>query len=268
MIVGLVPTYREGPLAADAVRSLLPCCDAILVTEGPIGEPTDAGTPTDISELKRNPKVTFTTGAWPTEISKRNAMLERTRRYPAPVWGVYLDADEVMINAELIPSLIWASEQHAEPGNDVTAIPIMRTEIDGGVGRNHRIIRLDRLERHVLSMSQWQFYDQVTVAIFPSIHVWRAGEPVTETARPPLQGEPHFHHRAYLRPPVRGEQRLHKLEGTDYIEQNREALESLGFPAEQGAPVIIDRPEMIIATDTGKTDPDPLGILRGIKGGK
>lgn len=262
MIVGLVPTYREGPLAADAIRSLLPCCNVVFVAEGPIGDPTGHGDPTDLSEFKRNPRVTVTHGTWPTEITKRNAMLQRTRRYPAPVWGVYLDGDEVLINAELVPSLIWAAEQQAEPGNDVTAIPLLRTEVDGEVGRNYRLIRLDRLERHVLSMSQWQFYGQATTAIFPTVHVWRPGETVTETNRPPLQGEVHFHHRAYLRPPVRGQQRLHKREQDDYVEQNRAALERLGFVAEEGTPVIIDRPELIIATDTGETNPDPFGITR------
>lgn len=265
MIVGLVPTYREGPLAADAVRSLLPACDAILVTEGAIGTPTGAGQPTQWPrDLQKNPKVTFTVKSeWVNEAAKRNFMLERTRRYPSPVWGVYVDADEVLLHAELIPSVIWSAEQRAEPGNDVAAIPILITEPSGGVARIHRLIRLDRLERHVLSMSQLQFFNQDTVAVFPNISIWQPGEAVTPTNRPPLPGEPHLHHRHYLRPPVRDEHRLHKIEVADYVQQNREAIAAMGFSADDGGtPVHIERPELIIATDTGETDPDPFGITR------
>ncbi len=224
----------------------------MLVNEGPVGAATDTGSPTDLTEFKRNPKVVQSVSAsgHASEIAKRNAMLERTRRYPPPVWGVFCDADEVLIHGELVPSLIWAAEQRTEPGNDVTAIPLLKTEVDGSVARGHRIIRLDRLERHVLSMSQMKFYGQDIIPIFPSVGIWRPGETVTETNRPPQPGEPHIHHRSYLRPPARSEYRLHKTEIADYVAQNRDAIAALGFTAEDGGtPVRVDRPEIIIAQE-------------------
>jgi hypothetical protein len=270
MIVGLVPTYREGPLAADAVRSLLPCCDAILVTEGHVGQPHEHGDPTDPTSFRKIPRVTWTNkpGGWANEAAKRNEMLQRTRRYPPPVWGVYVDADEVLINGELIPSIIWAAERRAEPGNDVVAIPLHITQVDGSVARIHRVIRLDRLDRHVLSMSQLQFIDQSTTAVFPNIALWRPGEPIGPENRPPLLGEPSLHHRDYLRPPKREDLRLHKLEVDEYVNDTRAELARLGFNAEDGGtPIHVDRPELIIATDTGKRDQhDPFGLTRQ-KGG-
>jgi hypothetical protein len=111
-------------------------------------------------------------------------------------------------------------------------------------------------------MSQLQFKGQATVPIFPSVPVWRPGEPVTELARMPLAGEPHIHHRAYLRPPSR-DHRLHKVEVADYIAQNRDELARLGFRAEDGAPVIVDRPDLIVAHDTGEVDAfDPYGLTK------
>lgn len=271
MIVGLVPTHREGPLAADAVRSLLACCNTVMLTEGPIGgTPSDVGEPTDIGVLRRDSRVLVTArGKWTTEADKRNGMLERTRRYPPPVWGVYVDADEVLLHGELIPSLIWAAEQQqAGTGNDVTAIPLAVTEIDGSVGRAHRLIRLDRLERHVLSCSQLQFAGQSIVTTFPVVPVWRPGEPLTATNRPPMAGEPHVHHRQYLRPPTRSEHRLHAAEIGDFAEQHRTALERIGMrPNSAAATPLQNDPtdlDLIVASDASDIVPpdDPYGILR------
>lgn len=228
-LVGLCPTYREGPLAASAVRSLLECCRVVVVFEGPISGAPEDGYPTDLDEFRKNQRVVIKTGVWESEVAKRNAMLEFTRRYPAPTWGVYLDADEILIDAQYIPDYIWASEVNHTGEMPVAAIPMLIQEVDASVGRLHRIIRLDLLEAHVLSMSQWKFKGWDSIVTFPLVAVWRPGEDVTEHARPPMQGEPHIHHRSYYRPPKRGEYRLHQLEGDDFRELERSALEKLGI---------------------------------------
>jgi hypothetical protein len=255
-----MPTHREGPLAADAIRSMLPACDVVIVNEGPIrGADTTAGEPTILpGDLYKDQRVIFHPWVargnepWVNEAAKRNHMLERTRRYGSPLWGLYVDADEVLIHPELIPSLVWAAERIV-PG--VVSIPLLVTEVDGSVGRIQRLFRLDQLEAHVLSMSQLKFKGIDTVTVFPTIHEWRPGEPVTPTNRQPLQGEPHLHHRSYLRPPVRGEHRLHRVEVADYVAQNREELARLGFTAEDGAAPL---PE---------TTPSGLIIARELKEG-
>jgi hypothetical protein len=256
-LVGIVATYREGPLAASAIRSILPHVDNVVVFEGPVGDGTDApdAYETDLTAFRKNSRVIIQYGKWQTDADKRNAMLAYTRRMPTPTWAVYLDADEVFIGAEYIRDLIWAAHVNAPDGQRVTAIPVHTTEVDSSVGRIHRLIRMDALERHVLSMSQLKFFDQETLAVFPVIPVWRPGEPVTEFARPPMQGEPHIHHRSYYRPTDRGRLRLHVQEVDDF---NAALLEPQGFPRQEVQAV---EPA---AADLPPQQPiaDPFGILR------
>lgn len=254
-LVGIVPTFREGPLAASAIRSLLPHVDNVLVCEGPVGDAPADGHETDLAEFRKNPRVIVKHGEWQGEAAKRNAMLEYTRRMPAPTWGVYLDADEIFLGAEYIRDLIWAAEVNAEEGREVTAIPVRITEVDSSVGHIHRLIRLDMLERHVLSMSQLQFAGSPIVATFPLIPLWKPGEPISAHARPPMQGEPHIHHRSYYRPPKRGEFRLHAAEVDDFHELERKALTELGItPSHPGFTPVHQDPGFIVAREVENSE--------------
>lgn len=259
-LVGLVPTYNEGALAAGAIRSLLPHVDNVIVYEGPVGDAPATGDPTDLTEFRRNSRVVVTVGDWETEAGKRNEMLRSTRRMPTPTWGVYLDADEVFVGAEYLREYIWAAEQRAEPGRDTSALPVLISEVDGSVGRVHRIIRLDLLDRHVLSMSQLQFKGQEVIATFPVIPVWRPHEPITADEYggyrgPILTGTPHIHHRAYYRPPRRGEYRLHAQEIKDFDEQ---------FGIKSNAVPVHQDPGFIVAHEQDAPPPfDPFNILGG-----
>lgn len=248
-LVGIVPTYREGQLAAAAIRSILPHVDTVIVFEGPVGDATDEGYETDLREFGRNQRVVIRHGAWGVEADKRNAMLEYTRRLPKPTWGLYVDADEVFVGAEYVRDYIWAAQVRNE-NESVTALPVNITEVDGSVGRIHRIIRLDMLERHVLSMSQLQFFGQSFVAVFPVVPVWRPGEPVrvedNEYKGPPLLGTPSIHHRPYYRPPRRGEYRLHAEEIADFNED----LRRLGIkPEAPGMVPVHQDPGFIVARE-------------------
>jgi|SRR5215469_4974011 len=219
MIVGMVPTYKEGLLARDAIKSILPICKTVLVFEGPIkGAPTE-GIDTDFSYFRKSPQVIVKRGEWNSEVAKRNAMLEYTRRFPAPVWGLYLDADEVMLWPEYIDSYIEACDAQAPEGEINVACPLLRVEIDGSVQTLKRIIRLDQLERHILSMSQWKFFGSDISVTFPAI----------PEERTPNQGEPHIFHRAFLRPPKRGGFRLYEEEIKDFQLLEKKAREELGL---------------------------------------
>lgn len=220
MIVGLVSTWNEGGLAAGAIRSLLPCCDVVRVCDGPLvplGDKLPAETNrTRLDMFKREQRVIVQRGRWENEHGKRNYMLGQTRRYPAPTWGVYLDADEILLWGEYLPELIDAAVSNAPAGEQTASVPILISEVDSSVGRVHRIIRLDLLERHVLSMSQFEFKTFAGVVTLPLLPVWRPGEPVTHLNRPPMQGEPHIHHRAYYRPAGVERERLHAREVRDF----------------------------------------------------
>lgn len=257
MLVGMLPTYREGPLAASAARCLFRCCDVVVSYEGPVGHAPETGVATEWpKDLARNPKLIRKTGEWADEVAKRNAMLEFTRRYPAPVWGVFLDADEILLGAEWIPDLIWAAGQNQDEGRVVSAIPLLIQEVDSSVGRIHRLIRLDLLERHVLSMSQMLFYGGYgLVTVFPVVPLWRPGQAVTEFNRPPMEGEPHIHHRSYYRPRGRTDFRLHKEEGAAFLELERKALKDLGITPDGGGVPVNQDPGFIVARDTGEVEP-------------
>lgn len=219
MIVGLVSTWREGTLPRNAVASLLECCRWVLVCDGPVGELEVAGAETDLGELARAKGVCLWTGdSWRTEHEKRNAMLEWAKRrgWPTPLWGVYLDGDELLIGARYLPDLIDAATALAPAGEDTASIPLLITEANWSVGKVHRVIRLDLLERHVLSMSQFLFRGSSTVVTFPLQATWAPGEPMTPHNRPPFQGEPHIHHRSYYRPTQAERPRLSALEVEDF----------------------------------------------------
>ena len=226
MIVGMIPTYKEGKLARDAIISIGPAVDCILVFEGPIVGAPDSGIDTDYRKLGKSleSKVIRKSGSWKSEVHKRNEMLEFTRRYNrnGPVWGLYLDADEVILWPEYIESYIEACDAQAPEGEVNAACPLLRVEIDGSVQKLHRIIRLDLLERHVLSMSQWKFFGSEMIVTFPAI----------PEERTPNQGEPHIFHRAFLRPPKRGDFRLYEKEIEDFTLLEKLERERLGITSE------------------------------------
>lgn len=254
MIVGMIPTYKEGKLAIDAINSLLPICKTILVFEGPItGAPSD-GIDTDFSYFKKQQKVIVKYGTWKNEIEKRNQMLDYTRRYPAPTWGIYLDADEVILWPEYIESYIEACDAQAPEDQVNVACPLLRVEIDGSVQTLKRIIRLDLLETHLLSMSQWKFVGSDVAVTFPAI----------PSERMPNQGEPHIFHRAFLRPPKRGGFRLYEREIEDFTLLEKLERERLGIDTPAGAiPVQKDGAFVPIEKPAGEPD-DPYGILKGV----
>lgn len=244
MIVGMVPTYREGILAADAITSLLPIADVVLVYEGPIsGAPSD-GIDTDFKQFKKNQKVIVKHGEWDSEVHKRNSMLDQTRRYPAPTWGIFLDADEVLLWGEYVASYIEHCDSQSPDGRVNVACPILRVEEDGSTQKLTRIIRLDMLEKHLLASSQWKFFSSDIAVTFPA-------EPFD---RAPWQGEPHVLHRPYLRPKSRHGFRLSDIESADFTKMEKAIAEPLGMEAKGAIPKVIDRPELIIAQDSGQVE--------------
>lgn len=268
MIVGMIPTYKEGLLARDAINSILPVCKSILVFEGPIsGAPSD-GIDSDFSLFRKNPKVIVKHGKWESEVAKRNSMLDSTRRFPTPTWGIYLDADEVMLWPEYLDSYIEACDAQSPEGQVNVVCPLLRVEIDGSIQSLKRIIRLDLLERHMLSMSQWKFYGSDIAVTFPAI----------PEERTPNQGEPHIFHRAFLRPPKRGGFRLYEEEIKDFgllEKMHREKLGMTDLPPAGAIPVQKDG--VFVPIEEGNNDtssalpleiPSASAIERAIKKGK
>jgi hypothetical protein len=232
MIVGLVSCYREGRLAQDAVQSLLSCCDAVRVLEGPIGEPADGGRDTDWKAFHRDPRVIVQAGGWETDAAKRTALLQTTRRYPPPVWGVIVDGDELLMYGDGIPALLEHHEQEAEARGEVSWGATLRlVEGDGSCGLiMARLLRLDLIERWLISSYHLLLKNGVEVSR-PNAYLLAGAEADRDELEPstgmqvrrPLQGEPHILHRSFLRPPQRTAERQSKLEGSEFDRLVRDA---------------------------------------------
>ena len=250
MIVGLVSCYREGRLAADAARSLLACCETVLVFDSPIGEPpAEAGIETDWTLLKRESRVVVRrSGRWESDAIKRTAMLDATRRFPAPTWGVIVDGDELLMYGEQLPALIEHHEQEAAAqGRESFGATLRLVESDGGLGFiGARVLRLDLIERWLVSSYHLLLKVGVEVAK-PNAYVLAAGEPDSAEVEPttgmqirrPLQGEPHILHRSLLRPPQREPvERQSAAEGSQF----ERLLQETGLAGIRGDEAADDRP--------------------------
>lgn len=212
MIVGLVSTFEEGRLATEAVASLLPACRSVVVFDGPIGDAARSGYASDWTELRKSGRVIVREGSWASDAEKRTAMLEHTRRYPAPVWGLILDGDELLLHGESIPSWIEFYENAAaDAGREPLRCPLRLTDGDGTVSvMTGRILRLDLVESWLFSSYEIMLRNGVPVALGNG-KLRAVGQPDSEERdvstglqlRRPLPGEPSIVHRAHLRAPGR-----------------------------------------------------------------
>ena len=242
MIVGLCSSYREGPLVQQAVRSLLECCERVLVMEGPAGEPLEAEVPA--SELGEYAGLVVSReGRWRTDARKRQAMLEWAQVLPRepgePLWGVIVDADEVLMNAAFLPDWLRRLDYHEQvnPEAEYVGRPMRLVELDGAVNWvRGRLLRLDRIVEYRVSTSIF------TVRTPQGIVTYHGGGNVPDSMLdwakprataieadamlmlPPLPTEPFLVHRSLLRHPLRSGLRMH--------EQEREQLILAGLPVD------------------------------------
>jgi len=236
MIVGLVSCYDEGRLALDAVRSLLACPDVpkILVHDSPIGREQPRTNPTDWQALSKEPRVTISqsNAAFPDDATKRTHLLERTRRYPPPTWGVILDGDELLLHADQLPALIeWHEANAGQAGQESLRIPLRILEGDGSSGvMTGRVVRLDLVQSWILSSYHIRLQNGVEVSLANGYFL-KPGEPdradMDATTglqiRRPLPGEPCVLHRSWLRHPGRQAARQSVAEGDAFERLARDA---------------------------------------------
>lgn len=231
MIVGLVSTFCEGQLAADSVRSLLSCCAAVRVLDGPIGE-SSSGANTDWTQFKKEGRVVVGHGHWESDAEKRTALLQTTRRYSTPTWGVIVDADEILVSGEYLLSMIEYREAQASAAEQVAInVPLRLVEVDGRIGFvTARVLRLDLIERWLISSYHILLRSGVEISL-PNAYPLACGEPdrmaTEETTglqiRRPHQGEPHILHRSILRAPDREVERQSAAESTEFDRMVRDA---------------------------------------------
>ncbi len=255
-IVALLSTYREGPLARQAVASALRAADHVVAFEGPAGEPlpneeecpgTDLGIPDESGNLwMASVGLQYKAGRWTTDAAKRTAIVAHVRKLklPPPVWGVWIDGDEILVNGEYLRDWLQLITWEDDPAEPFMGWPIKLVELDGTVVVcQAKVVRLDLLDRYSVSSSVFRnsLGAMETRGNQPfNMDEWMAPRArlIEQEARlyqlPPLSCEPHLLHRSFLRHPARRGLRLHEQEAQEIerAKQEQERLsESSGEPS-------------------------------------
>ena len=234
ILVGLVSSYREGGLVQGAIRSALDACDHVFVLEGAAGAPIEADVPaTDLGVFSDDPRVTYREGRWRTDGRKRQAMLEWSRQFAPPVWGVIVDADEILMNGLYLRDWLQRLEWHEEVNPEARYLgrPMRIMELDGSLAWvRGRLLRLDRIQKYEVSTSVFVNDRGIRHGegnVPDRFSEWQTPrmkyiEDDVMLAMPPLPTEPFLVHRSMLRHPLRSGLRLH--------EQERDELVRAGLP--------------------------------------
>jgi hypothetical protein len=239
IIVGCIISYKEGTLIQGAIRSLFPTCKEVYVWEGACQKGAEQVKGwTDLGKWKNNRKVVYKEGTWKTDSEKRNDVLaaiqlkwlDDKRRKSQAVWIVVIDADEILVWGEYLQD--WLSMAP----DDQFCIPILRTETgikqdklsvtEGMVLQKKetlideigifadkaptRCIRGDMIKQYVVGCYQIELNNGIVISIGHE-----------RAPRLPQQGEPHIHHRSYLRSKDRAGLRLNQGEELEWMLENK-----------------------------------------------
>lgn len=238
MIIGLLSTYLEGRLAAGAVASLRPAVDHLVIFEGPAGPPLEAADRIPPSQLgDHRPDMDVKHGAWSTDAQKRTAIVNHVHKHhPTARWAVWLDGDELLVNAGYLPDyLAYFDAVEEQTGRENMGWPIKLVEMDGTIAIvQAKVLRIDRLRNYSVSSSVFRNslgnleargnYPP-KVDDFPiGAQLRQLGDPNGGKlfAWPPVPGEPFIVHRSGLRHPLRSGLRLHEQEAVELDRFKRE----------------------------------------------
>lgn len=232
-LVGLISSYLEGDLLAGAMRSLDKVgLDDLIVFEGPAGEPLEGDVPKSV--IPRGVQHVARHGRWRTDARKRNQMLEEAkRRNPGPLWGVWLDGDEILVNGEYLrdrlQSVTW-NDEYGESAVPTIHLPMWTVEADGSMAlTTGRIVRLDLIQSYDISVSvvtNTLGLEEAFGNEHPDARMWlrmifEAAERGQMSAWPPFSCDPHIVHRSNLRHPLRRGLRLHKQEREELVKAGK-----------------------------------------------
>lgn len=248
----MVSAYKEGRLVRGAIESLLRVgLDALYVWEGPAGDPLGDNVPDsdygvdnllDGTSTQRGVKITTHKGRWRSDARKRTDMLHRAQRdFPGELWGVIIDGDEVLWNAEYLRDMIqavsWDDEAQGASADNLdrpptARIPLRLVERDGSISIiTARVVRLDLIRQYDISSSLitnragvqegWGNRPELTPLW---VDAWAASlERGQLVCLPPFPCEPCIVHRAHLRHPARRGLRMSAQETELLAEAKRAA---------------------------------------------
>lgn len=210
-VVCLISSFREGELIQGAIRSASQCSDRIMVWEGA----TNAkASPTAGEKTRLGPMGVHVNdlhyGTWGDEAQKRNAMVQSAREHMRkPFWMLTLDADEILVWSEYLGDWLNALRP-GYPRSDQNVVPIKITVPGYDDETKHGPATYIQPSRLVHSSLVGQYTNGLVLAVTPD------GAKLDFSAYrseiPPIVGEPHIHHRYYLRRPDRAAIRGYQLE--------------------------------------------------------
>ncbi len=229
-VAGLISSFREGRLTLGACRSLEAVgLDSLLAWDGPAGELPEGVLEAPESEYPEDVKVYRS--RWRTDGRKRDAMLTEAKRRHAlhegePLWGVWLDGDELLAHGEYLrdrlQAVLW---DDAERGGPATLnLPLWTKGPDGSLAiTGGRLVRLDLIQSYEISVSvvrsvggAEQGLGNVDTDARLWLELWmQAAETGRMLAWPPGPLEPCIVHRPHLRHPARRGLRLHEQEAAE-----------------------------------------------------
>lgn len=227
-IICLISSYREGTLIQGAIRSALPLDCPIIVYEGATSVTKPGGPKTDLGKFEQN-VFEFYYSDWADEASKRNAMLSYARglhqfREREQFWILTLDADEILLWAEYLPEWLDALRP-GYPLTDENIVPLKLTvpgvdeETRNGLMtwiQPSRLVHSSLIDRYDIGLLRARTPDDKPL--------WFAAY---RSEIPPAFGEPHIHHRYYLRRGQRNQARGTLLENRERDAVERRERESL-----------------------------------------
>lgn len=229
-VVGLVSAFREGRLVDGCLRSLARVgLDDLLVSEGPAGEVAPEVMEAPASEYPE--EIAVNHGRWRSDGRKRDAMLQEAKRRHAlrgdePLWGVWLDGDELLAHGEYLrdrlQAVLWDDEARGGPAT--LNLPLWTREPDGSLAiTGGRLVRLDLVQSYEISVSVVRSIGGVEQGLgnVPAnaglwLELWlQAVDKGRMIAWPPGPLEPCIVHRSHLRHPARRGLRLHRQEAEE-----------------------------------------------------
>lgn len=213
--------------------------DHVVIFEGPAGEPLpneDECPETYLIGDNGDGFVHTRMGAWRTDAEKRTAMVEYCRRWrdQAPVWGVWIDGDEVLVNGEYLRDHLNVLDWQNDPAEPYLGWPMHLVELDGGVTLcRGKCVRIDLIDGYSVSSSVFRnalgiMHGEGNLPVRISEYQAKVagairGLPLSQQALardrlmlpPPLPCEPYLLHRSALRHPARRGLRMHEQEAVE-----------------------------------------------------
>lgn len=211
-VVCLISSFREGELIQGAIRSAIPCSERIIVWEGSTNPKASSGMgeKTRLGEVWNPETMSFHVGAWGDEAKKRNAMLQTARDLMRkPFWILTLDADEILVWSEYLGDWLNALRP-GYPRSDQNVVPLKVTVPGYDEETKFGPATYIQPSRLVHSSLVGEYTNGLVLATTPDGAKLDFSSYRSEY--PPVVGEPHIHHRYYLRRPDRAKTRGYQLE--------------------------------------------------------